>query len=93
MNNRTNYVSKGALSWAVMLMLMVALIAGQVRAGLEADTTSDVEPLAEHEFRLQGGSLDKGSLDKVEFIIIDALLPLAINVWSATEPDSNPVQQ
>ena len=81
MNNWTSYISKGALSWVVMVMLLVALVAGQVRAGLEEEATTIIEPLTEYEFRMHGGSLDD-----MESIVIDALLPMAIDVSIEVEP-------
>ena len=88
MNHWTNYISKGALSWAVMVMLVVALIAGQVRAGLQQEAMTVVEPLTEREFRMHSDSFDD-----MEFVVIDKLLPLAIDVSFTAEPGNDPVQK
>ena len=76
MNIWTDEISKGVLSLTVMLMLAVALIAGQARATLHGQTKSTAgdDSLTELHLRFRTES------ERSDAPLIDALLRLPVDV-------------
>lgn len=79
MNSRFDEITKGLLSLAVILMLTVALIAGQARANLPPEVSTP------HEFSLATELniiLDAETLQKIEALphVVDTVLALPVEI-------------
>jgi hypothetical protein len=99
MNSRFDQITKGLLSLAVILMLTIALVAGQARANLPADAQAAPEPV---ETVREGLILSADTLHAIESMphlvgslvtlpfdlgmCIDALTPESANSGSGDTP-------
>jgi len=87
MNSRFDEITKGLLSLAVILMLTVALIAGQARANLPAEVSKSPEFSLATELNI---ILDAETLQKIDALphVVDTILALPVEIDVTFRGDS-----